>query len=126
MLRIPPLRTTLLVDKTSRGCALRAKVIWIDRGYDHGRKRTRATGVIMKRILFGSMALIALGLSAPAMAADMPVKAPPPPPVVWNWSGVYLGAHAGGAWSRTDWSSDFNCAVGVLCDSISQDGSGWL
>jgi len=79
----------------------------------------------MKKLFLGSMALAAV-IAGPAMAADMPVKAPPPPPVVWNWSGVYLGAHAGGAWSRTDWSSDFNCAVGVLCDSISQDGSGWL
>jgi outer membrane immunogenic protein len=80
----------------------------------------------MKRILFGSIALIALGMSAPAMAADMPVKAKAPPPVVWDWSGVYLGAHAGGAWARTNWDSDFNCAVGVFCDSISQKPSGWL
>ena len=35
----------------------------------------------MKKILLGSMALAAM-IAGPAMAADMPVKAPPPPPVV--------------------------------------------
>jgi outer membrane immunogenic protein len=52
----------------------------------------------MKRVLFGSMALIALGVSAPAVAADMPVKAAPPPPVVYDWSGAYVGFNIGGAW----------------------------
>ena len=80
----------------------------------------------MKKFFLGSMALAAV-IAGPAMAADMPVKAKaPPPPVVWDWSGVYLGAHAGGAWARTNWDSDFNCAVGILCDSISQNPSGWL
>jgi outer membrane immunogenic protein len=80
----------------------------------------------MKRLFLGSLALAAM-IAGPAMAADMPVKAKaPPPPVVWDWSGVYLGGHIGGAWARTNWDSDFNCAIGVLCDSISQDPSGWL
>ena len=50
----------------------------------------------MKKFLFGSMALIALGMSAPAMAADMPVKAPPPVAVaVATWTGCYIGANIG-------------------------------
>jgi outer membrane immunogenic protein len=53
----------------------------------------------MKRVLFGSMALIALGVSAPAVAADMPVKAAPPPPVVYDWSGAYVGFNIGGIWA---------------------------
>jgi len=30
----------------------------------------------------------------------MPVKAPPPAPVLWSWSGFYIGAHAGYGWGR--------------------------
>jgi outer membrane immunogenic protein len=56
----------------------------------------------MKRFLFGSMALVALGMSAPAVAADMPVKALPPPPVVYDWSGVYVGFNIGAVWHDID------------------------
>ena len=48
------------------------------------------------------MALIALGMSAPAMAADMPVKAPPPAPVYYDWSGAYVGFSIGGVWADVD------------------------
>ncbi len=38
---------------------------------------------------------------APAVAADLPVKAPPPAPVpVFSWTGLYIGANIGGAWSQ--------------------------
>jgi outer membrane immunogenic protein len=53
------------------------------------------------------IALSAVLVAGSALAADMsaptykaPVyKAPPP---VWSWTGCYLGAHAGGAWSHLD------------------------
>ena len=51
----------------------------------------------MRKLFLGSMALAAL-IAGPAMAADMPVKALPPPPVVYDWSGVYVGFNIGGAW----------------------------
>jgi outer membrane immunogenic protein len=35
------------------------------------------------------------------LAADLPVKARPmPPPPVFNWTGFYVGANIGGAWSN--------------------------
>jgi outer membrane immunogenic protein len=53
----------------------------------------------MKKLLLASMAAAAL-VAGPAMAADMPVKAKaPPPPVVYDWSGVYVGFNAGGMWT---------------------------
>jgi outer membrane immunogenic protein len=58
----------------------------------------------MKKFLLGGVALAAM-LVGPAMAADMPVKAPvykAPPPVVFNWSGCYIGGNVGGKWARTD------------------------
>jgi outer membrane immunogenic protein len=36
------------------------------------------------------------------MAADLPLKAPPPPPVpMFSWTGFYIGANIGGAWSHS-------------------------
>lgn len=55
----------------------------------------------MKKFLLSGVALAAL-LGTPALAADMPLKAPPLPPPVWSWTGCYLGGHAGGAWAHDD------------------------
>ena len=55
---------------------------------------------MMKRIALG--ALLALGLAAPASAADMrmPVKAPPPIVApIFTWTGFYLGGHLGAGWT---------------------------
>jgi outer membrane immunogenic protein len=56
----------------------------------------------MKKLLLGSLALAAT-LAGPAMAADMPLKAPPPPVAAfYDWSGFYLGASAGWIWTTVD------------------------
>jgi outer membrane immunogenic protein len=62
----------------------------------------------MKSILLSGVAVAAL-VASPAFAADMPVKAPkaPPPPVLYNWTGCYIGAHIGGAWAHKEWSDPF-------------------
>jgi outer membrane immunogenic protein len=54
----------------------------------------------MKKFLLGAAALVALG-SAPAVAADMYIKAPPAAPAVWSWTGVYIGANGGGGWGTS-------------------------
>jgi outer membrane immunogenic protein len=51
----------------------------------------------MKKVVLGSA--IAALIAGPAMAADMPVKAAPPPPVVYDWSGAYVGFNIGGIWA---------------------------
>src|SRR5882672_3585829 len=48
-----------------------------------------------------------LGTLLPAralLAADMPVKARPPAPAYYDWSGVYVGVHAGYGDGMTDWN----------------------
>ena len=55
----------------------------------------------MKKFLLGSVGLAAM-LAGPAMAADMPVAAPPPLPLYYNWSGVYGGVNIGGVWSTVN------------------------
>jgi outer membrane immunogenic protein len=54
----------------------------------------------MKKFLLGSVALAAM-IAGPAMAADMPLKAPPPV-AIYTWTGCYVGAHVGGKSSRAD------------------------
>src|ERR1700683_5668168 len=51
----------------------------------------------MKRSLFGITAIAAL-VGTPALAADIPLKAPPPQPAAWTWTGFYLGLNAGWGW----------------------------
>jgi outer membrane immunogenic protein len=61
----------------------------------------------MKKVLVGAIGAVALGLSAPASAADLAarpyVKAPPPIAAIYDWSGFYIGINGGGGSSRTCW-----------------------
>ncbi len=62
-------------------------------------------GAIMRKVLLGTAALIAL--VTPAISADMRAplyKAPPSTVPVWSWTGCYVGGHAGGLWAKQkDW-----------------------
>jgi outer membrane immunogenic protein len=51
---------------------------------------------------------------APAVAADMHVKAPilKAPPPVFSWTGCYLGGNLGGKWATTSGSVDVAAATG--------------
>jgi outer membrane immunogenic protein len=62
---------------------------------------------------------------APASAADMAVKAPPmaPLPVIYNWTGFYIGANGGWGQSRNCW--DF-VAPGAVFAGGCGDRSGGL
>ena len=58
----------------------------------------------MKNLFVGSVALLALAAAGPAVAADVPVKAPvykaAPAAVMaaYNWTGFYAGVNAGYGW----------------------------
>ena len=68
----------------------------------------------MKNFLLATVGLVALvGMAAPASAADMAVKAPPPAPlpVIYNWSGFYIGGNGG--WGQSHNCLDFVDAFGV-------------
>ena len=54
----------------------------------------------MIKLLTAGVALLALGLSVPAKAADMPVKYVAPAPV-FTWTGCYVGAHVGYKWGTS-------------------------
>src|SRR6267154_886104 len=55
----------------------------------------------MKKFLLGTVALVALGATVPALAADLAArpytKAPAYAQPIYNWTGFYIGGHLGGA-----------------------------
>jgi outer membrane immunogenic protein len=74
----------------------------------------------MKKLLLGTVALVALGATVPALAADLPArtytKAPAYAPTpIYNWTGFYIGGHIGGAFPG-------NTNFGGLATSNSNNG----
>jgi outer membrane immunogenic protein len=71
----------------------------------------------MKRLLLAGVALAVIG--APALGADMAVKAPvykAPVIALWSWTGPYIGGNGGYSWgrSRTDITLTDNVTGAVL------------
>ncbi|HEX2632139.1 MAG TPA: outer membrane protein [Bradyrhizobium sp.] len=67
----------------------------------------------MKKFLLGTVAVIAVGMTVPALAADLGArgytKAPPYVAQAYNyWTGFYIGGHLGGAFSS---DNNFNGLV---------------
>ena len=56
----------------------------------------------MKRIAFGAAVLLAAGMTSPLLAADLPVKAPPPVVAAPTWTGCYIGINAGVNYGHTN------------------------
>ncbi|HEY2841559.1 MAG TPA: outer membrane beta-barrel protein [Pirellulales bacterium] len=77
----------------------------------------------MKKLCLGIVGLAVLGMAGTASAADMAVKAAPPAPLpmLYNWSGFYIGANGGWAQSRNCW--DFVTTV-TLTDGCSDRSGG--
>lgn len=82
----------------------------------------------MKNIMVAGFAFVALGVTSPAMAADMPLKAPAPPPVVDLWSGLYIGGNAGYSWGNWDNNAPGGNFIvnGVVTTIASPDVKGWV
>jgi len=80
----------------------------------------------MKKLLLGVVGLVAFGVAAPAVAADLAArpytKAPPMIAAIYDWSGFYIGANGGGASSRKCW--DINNAGGAAVREGCHDATG--
>src|SRR5580692_9872261 len=59
-------------------------------------------GLVMRKSLTGSIALVAFASVGAAGAADLPVKVPPVAPVLaYSWTGCYIGIQGGGNWGQS-------------------------
>lgn len=70
----------------------------------------------MNKTLIGIAAAVAL-IGTPALAADLPLKAPEPVVAapVYNWSGCYVGLNAGGGWQVSSFTTEGSgSGAGVL------------
>jgi outer membrane immunogenic protein len=78
-----------------------------------------------KKLSIAAIGFAALSMAAPAMAADMAVKAPPPAPVVavYNWTGFYIGANGG--WGQSHGCVDLITPAGNVASGCA-DRSGGL
>ena len=68
-------------------------------------------GMDMKKILLSATVVAAVAATGPAFAADIPArapvyKAPVVAPVVYSWTGCYIGGNVGGAWRGNDGWTD--------------------
>jgi outer membrane immunogenic protein len=55
----------------------------------------------MKKLLLMGATIASL-VATNALAADLPVKAPPMVAQVWNWTGFYVGVNGGYSWGRAN------------------------
>src|SRR4051795_11645769 len=87
----------------------------------------RAGEIMMKKFLLGAVGAAALGMASPVLAADMAVRAAPPPmiaPMIYDWTGFYIGANGG--WGEVHNCVDFFNAAGVGFAQGCRDRSGGL
>jgi outer membrane immunogenic protein len=79
----------------------------------------------MKTLWVGSVSLAVLGMAGAASAADMAVKAAPPPaPIaaIYHWSGFYIGANGG--WGQAHACVDLVTPTGTVVDGCRNASGG--
>jgi outer membrane immunogenic protein len=74
---------------------------------------------VKSRFLYGALPVL---IASPAMAANLPVKAPPAPAPaaipVPIWTGFYVGLNAGYAWGQNATTCAFIAGIGSPCQGI--------
>src|SRR5665647_3872838 len=78
----------------------------------------------MRKFLLATISLAALGLAGQAFAADLPSKGPvykaEPVPLLYNWTGFYVGLYGGGGWGQHDrsttagFNNSYNSSGGLI------------
>jgi outer membrane immunogenic protein len=80
----------------------------------------------MKRILLSTASLGVLALASPALAADLPLKAPSATPSVYDWTGVYVGAFGGGGYGNHNVNNSTGQAVPFADFSANYSSTGGI
>jgi hypothetical protein len=79
----------------------------------------------MRKLLFAGAMLASCAAIQSATAADLALKAPPPPPIVDEWTGWYVGLNLGGSWGRSS-TTYTGAGVGLVPFTTSQHLDGVL
>ena len=78
----------------------------------------------MKKILIAAAGLVAMGIAAPASAADLGAspltKAPPVVAAIYDWSGFYVGINGGGGSAHSCW--DIVSVLGIATPAPMSEG----
>jgi outer membrane immunogenic protein len=87
----------------------------------------------MKKFLLATVAVVALGATVPALAADLGAaprsytKAPAYIQPIYNWTGFYIGGHVGGAFSGSNsLEGDSRFLGGIQGGADYQFGNNWV
>jgi outer membrane immunogenic protein len=56
----------------------------------------------MRKLLLANLAALTMSMAGPALAADMPIKAPAPFAERFSWTSCYVGGHVGGGFANKD------------------------
>jgi outer membrane immunogenic protein len=90
------LQTPGFERRFSIGCCANITAFRRESGYGVTESGIINRGLTMKKFLIATAALASVAVTAPAIAADLPVKAPPVVmPQLYNWSGFYVGFEGG-------------------------------
>jgi outer membrane immunogenic protein len=87
-------------------------------------------GRLMKAKILAAVALATVAAYGSASAADLgvapaPVYKAPPPPVVYNWTGCYIGGGGGYGWSTQDSFVQSAAGLGITA-TITDGAKGWF
>jgi outer membrane immunogenic protein len=82
----------------------------------------------MNKLLQGTIGLIALGMTVPAMAADLPArpytKAPAMVAALYDWSGLYIGVNGGWGSAHKCWDQNTGLGGPFLAAEGCHDATG--
>lgn len=74
----------------------------------------------MKKYLLAACAFAAFAAVDTASAADMALKAPPPPAPVFSWTGWYVGVNLGGSFGKANDTATYGAAPTVFSSTSSR------
>ncbi len=81
----------------------------------------------MKKLLLAAIGFVAMGMAAPAIAADMPIaygKTPTIYAALYDWSGLYIGVNGGWGSSRKCWDQNTGIGGPFLASEGCHDATG--
>src|SRR6202166_4182276 len=74
----------------------------------------------MKKLLFAGAMIASCAAIQMASAADLALKAPPPPAPIYSWTGWYVGVNLGGSFGKAADTTTFRPAATAMSSTSSR------